>query len=293
MKYKIVVVMLCTVFLMGVAGAQIAPDPQIMQAINHTRALDNHTHVPKVTGPGEKDDEYDALPCSGYLEPSDDPWVARPENPMFVQAWKALYGYRYNDRSPQHVAELRQTIARVRQQQGENFPTWVLDKLGTEYMMANRVALGPGLRPPRFMWLPFDDALMLPLNNESVAKETPDRKFFYTREEMLLKRYMSDSNVSALPATLDEYVAQVIKPTLQRQKDAGAVAVKFEAAYLRTLNFGDPDRESAERIYSQYARGGVPSKADYIKVQNELLRDIAREAGRLGREVDIHTGAGW
>src|SRR5437868_13690599 len=122
MKYKIVVVMLCTVFLMGVAGAQIAPDPQIMQAINHTRALDNHTHVPKVTGPGEKDDEYDALPCSGYLEPSDDPGVARPATPTIAQARKALYGHRYNDRSPEHVAELRPNTAHVQQPQVENLP---------------------------------------------------------------------------------------------------------------------------------------------------------------------------
>ncbi|HZR33334.1 MAG TPA: amidohydrolase family protein [Terriglobales bacterium] len=278
----------CSISLLG----QTAPDPQIMQAINSIKALDNHTHVPKVVRPGEKDDEYDALPCGGFLEPVDDPWIARPDNPRFLQAWKALYGYRYNDKSPQHLAELRETISKVRREQGENFPTWVLDKLGIEYMMANRVGMGPGLKPPRFMWVPFDDALMLPLNNQSVANDTPDRKFFYGREEMLLKRYMSESGVDLLPATLDEYVTSIIKPTLERQKKAGAVAVKFEAAYLRTLNFGDPEREEAARIYAQHARGGVPGKADYLKVQNALFREIAGEAGRLGLAVHIHTGAG-
>ena len=67
--------------------------------------------------------------------------------------------------------------------------------------------------------------------------ENPDRKFFFTREEMLLRRYLTDLKLSTAPATLDEYLKQVITPTLERQKAGGAVAVKFEAAYLRSLDF--------------------------------------------------------
>jgi predicted TIM-barrel fold metal-dependent hydrolase len=168
----------------------------------------------------------------------------------------------------------------------------VLDKLNIKYMLANRVAMGPGLKAPRFLWVPFDDALMLPLNNRSVANETPDRNFFYRREENLLKRYMTEAGVSTLPATLDQYVSQVIVPTLQHQKQAGAVAIKFEAAYLRSLNFAEPDRPAATRIYQQYSRSGAPSKPDYLKLQDVLFREIAREAGRVGLAVHIHTGAG-
>jgi predicted TIM-barrel fold metal-dependent hydrolase len=271
---------------------QTAPDAQLMQEINRIPALDNHTHMPKVVAAGEKDEDFDALPCGEYLEPVADPRMARPENPLFLQGWKELYGYSYDDKSPEHLRELENNMQRVRREQGENFPTWVLDKLNIKYMLANRVAMGPGLKEPRFLWVPFDDALMLPLNNQSVASETPDRKFFYGREEKLLKRYITEAGVSAKPATLDQYVSQVIIPTLQRQKQAGAVAVKFEAAYLRPLNFAEPDRPAATRIYQQYARGGVPSKSDYIKVQDVLFREIAREAGRVGLVVHIHTGAG-
>jgi uncharacterized protein len=259
--------------------------------IDRIQALDNHTHVPKVVGPGEKDDDYDALPCSGFLEPSDDPAQARPDNPLFLEAWHNLYGYRYNDKQPEHLQELRQTIERVRREQRENFPTWVLDKLNIKYMLANRVAMGAGLKPPRFLWVPFDDALMVPLDNETMA-DTPDRKFFYQREHMVLEKYLRDSGASALPATLEDYRAQVVTPTLERQKKAGAVAVKFEAAYLRSLNFGEAKPQEAAQIYAKYARAGVPSKADNVIVQDMLFRAIAREAGRLGMAVHIHTGAG-
>jgi predicted TIM-barrel fold metal-dependent hydrolase len=277
--------------LAGEPLPQTSPDPVLMAEIKKIKAVDNHTHVPKVLAPGEKDDDYDALPCSGYLEPSDDPAMARPDNPLFLEAWQKLYGYKHNDKSPEHVRELLETKQRVAREQGDNFPMWVLDQLGIEYMLANRVAMGRGLNPPHFLWVAFDDALMLPLNAQAMA-DTPDRKFFYQREAMLLKRYMSESDISALPPTLDEYIAKVIVPTLERQKKAGAVAIKFEAAYLRSLNFAEPQENEARQIFARYVKGGVPSKPEYIKLQDFLFRAIAREAGPLGLAVHIHTGAG-
>jgi hypothetical protein len=78
---------------------------------------------------------------------------------------------------------------------------------------------------------------------------TPDRKFFYQREVILPKRYLSESGISALPATLDDYLAKVVAPTLERQKKAGAVPVKFEAVYLRSLNFAEPQEDEARQIF--------------------------------------------
>ena len=145
--------------------AQTSPDAYVLGEINKIKALDNHTHVPKVLAAGEKDDDFDALPCGNNLEPSADPNMARSDNPLFLAAWQKLYGYKHSDRDPAHVRELLETKQRVAREQGDNFPTWVLDQLGIEYMLANRVAMGRGLNPPRFLWIPFDDALMLPLNN--------------------------------------------------------------------------------------------------------------------------------
>lgn len=283
-------------FLLVGARAQSA-DPQLLAEINKIKAIDNHSHPPKLVSAGEKDDDFDALPCDP-LEPSDPTTVSRPENPQYLAAWKALYHYPHNDMQPAHVKELLAARQKVIQEQGDNFPNWVLDQLGIETELANRIALGRGLKPPRFRWVPFDDALLLPLDNASVANETPDRKFFYSREEMLLKRYLKDLNLAALPATLEEYTAKVVTPTLEHQKQNGAVAIKFEAAYLRTLDFGRIPlhpaavQTQAATLYEMYAHGGVPPWDAYITIQDYLMRYIAREAGRLGLPVHFHTGGG-
>ena len=283
--------------VLATAGWAQTADPDLLAAINKIKAIDNHSHPPKLVAPGEKDDDFDALPCDP-LEPSDPTTIGRPENPQFLAAWKALYGYRYNDMNAEHVRELLEKKKEVRQREGDNFPNWVLDQLGIETEFANRIALGRGLKPPRFRWVPFDDALLLPLNNTNVANETPDRKFFYSREEMLLKRYLKDLNLTALPATLQEYTSKVVTPTLEAQKRNAAVAIKFEAAYLRSLDFGPIPLDQAQslneaaQIYSRYVQGGIPSKSDYLTLQNYLMRYVAREAGRLGLPVHFHTGGG-
>jgi uncharacterized protein len=268
-----------------------APDPQLLAEINKIKAIDNHSHPPRIVGPNEKDDEFDALPCDP-LEPSALPTMLRPENPRFLAAWKGLYGYKYDDMRPEHVRELMETKKRVASQQGDHFLVWVLDQLGIESELANRVAMGRGLEVPRFRWVPFDDPLLLPLNNQNLANESPDKKFFYSREEMLLKKYLRELGLSANPATLEQYTAKVITPALEQQKKNGAVAVKFEAAYLRSLDFENTSLEDARKIYSQYIKGGTPPTPDYLKLQDYMFRYLAREAGRLGLPIHIHTGGG-
>ena len=289
---KTAAVLLVCVFVAAALRAQTA-DPQLLAEINKIKAIDNHSHPPKLVSPGEKDDDFDALPCDP-LEPSDPTTISRPENPQYLAAWKALYNYPYNDRSPEHVKELLATKQKVMQEQSDNFPNWVLDQLGIETELANRVELGRGLQPPRFRWVPFDDALMYPLKTSSLASETPDRKFFFQRETMLLRRYMKDVGLDGmLPKTLDEYAKTIVTPVLEQQKKNGAVAIKFEAAYLRSLDFGPSEPlEAVQQIYFHYVKSGVPPNADYTRLQNALFRYIAREAGRLGLPVHIHTGGG-
>src|SRR6185437_7529111 len=243
----------------SVARAQ-APDPQLLAEIQMIKAIDNHSHPPKLVSPGEKDDEFDALPCDP-LEPSVPTTTSRPENPQYLAAWKALYNYPYDDATPEHVKEFIAARNKVIQQQGDNFPNWVLDQLGIETELANRIALGRGLQPPRFRWVPFDDALMFPLKNSGLQSESPDRKFFFSRENQLLRRYMDELSVNAMPRTLAEYTQRVITPSLELQKKQGAMAIKFEAAYLRSLDFGpvppDPaaDMAKAGTVYSHFIKG--------------------------------------
>jgi predicted TIM-barrel fold metal-dependent hydrolase len=142
------------------------------------------------------------------------------------------------------------------------------------------------LAAPRFRWVPFVDALLFPLDNTAIAAYTPDRKIFFAREDALLKRYMTALNVARRPATLDAYLSQVVTPTLERLKREGAVAIKYEAAYLRSLNFTRGDRAAADRAYTKGA------DADYTQLQDVIFHHIAVQAGRLGLPVHIHTGYG-
>src|SRR5690348_2188152 len=118
-------------------------DPYLVSEIAKIRAVDNHTHVAKLVGAGEVDRDFDALPCD-IIEPGGDVAWASQDNPRVLQAWKKLYGYKYDDRKPEHVRELIAAREQVMRTQGDNFPTWVLDQLGIEYLFANRIAMGRG-----------------------------------------------------------------------------------------------------------------------------------------------------
>src|SRR6185295_7310512 len=150
--------------------AQSPADPALLAEIAKIKAIDNHTHVTRVVGSGEEDHEYDALPFE-LLEPFPLMVRLRPDNLEYTAAWRALFGYRYRDMSEAHVRELAGIKSRAKRTHGDGYPAWVLDQLGIETMLANRVAMGRGLAAPRFRWVSYVDALVFPLSNE-VAKRT-------------------------------------------------------------------------------------------------------------------------
>lgn len=270
---------------------QSEADRRLADEIFQLKAIDNHAHPLRAVREGEEDREYDAL-VPDVLEPPPLPARLRPDNPEYVGAWRDLWGYRHEDMSEAHAQEVLEARRRAARERGDDYPAWVLDKLNIDVMLANRVVMGRGLTPRRFRWASFVDALMLPLSSEAVRKQHPDFAAFYPGEDALLRRYLSELKMSAVPATLGEYVARVVTPTLERQKRDGAVAVKFEAAYLRGLDFANASEAEAARVYARYARGGAPQAAEYKPLQDFLFRRIAREAGRLGLAVHIHTGSG-
>ena len=254
----------------GAAAAQDRIDPQLAAAISQIKAIDNHAH-PVV--PGGKDTDFDALPVD-VMEPSSDPVGVRERNPSFARAARALFGDSAKEQ--------------IKSQQGDAYPAWVLDKVGIDIMLANRVAMAGGIVPPRFRWVPYEDALLFPLDNSRLAAQSPDRKTFFADEDRLLRRYFEECGMKSRPSKFSDYLSNVVTPTLERQKKGGAIAVKFEAAYLRSLDFGNPSRSEADRVYSS-AR---PSNEEYKKLQDYLFRYIAAECGRLGMAVHLHTAAG-
>src|SRR5215813_13691654 len=250
---------------------QSGVDRNLLSDILKIKAIDNHAHPLKYVAPGEKpDDEYDALPLEAI--PSFPlPVRLMPTNLEFTRAWHDLYKYSHDDMSEAHVRELMNAKQKVLQERGESFPNWVLDQLNIETMFANRVAMGRGLTAPGFRWVSFVDALIFPLSNEAAKRTSPDYKGFYPAEEKLLKRYVADLQLKALPASLDAYLKTVVTPTLELQKRNGAVALKYEAAYLRKLDFDDPDEARARATYARYVRGGEAPARDYKALQDFLF----------------------
>jgi predicted TIM-barrel fold metal-dependent hydrolase len=269
--------------------AQVAIDPDLARYINNIRAIDSHAHPMRPVAAGAPaDSEYDALPLDG-IPPFDLPNRLKPDDPIWRQAQAALYRIPLTATGTAYHTSLKAAVAAAQRTNGTRFPAWALDQAGIDVMMSNRVAMGAGLEAPRFRWIAFADPLMLPLDVSGEASRTPDTRSLYPREAKLLRRYLRELNVRTLPASLDEYVRTVVGGALTKWRTSGAAGIKFEAAYLRPLDFDDADAASAARIYTRYAKGGVPSRADYKTLEDYLFRAIAREAGRQHLPIQIHT----
>jgi uncharacterized protein len=271
--------LLAALLLAGCTREQpAAVDADLAAEIGRIKAIDNHAHPVRIVPKGAPPDrEFDALPVDN-MEPQSDPVNLRPGSAPVMEAARALYGIT--------------SKSRTMQEKGDQYPAWVLDQMGVDVMLANRVAMGPSIQPPRFRWVPYADALLFPLDNSNLANQNSDRKSFFALEDLLRHRYLADAGFEKPPASLAGYLAAVVTPTLERQKQGGAVAEKFEAAYLRSLAFDRVDRAAAERVYRRFAAGGVAPDAEYKLLQDYLFRFVAGECGRLGMAVHLHTMAG-
>jgi len=273
----------------GPGRGALAVDSGLARTIAGIRAVDNHAHPMRPIPPGAPPDtEFDALPLDG-IPPFPLPWRLTLASPVWSRAAAALYGPAAADTDAAGRKALEAARDSALRALGNGFPDWALDRAGIQVMFANRVAMGPGLHATRFRWVPFDDALLFPLDTRREATRTPDTRSLYPREAALLRRYLGDLGFRAPPRSLDEYIVRVIVPTLERQEKAGAVAVKFEAAYLRSLDFAAPDPAAAHRVYAKYVGGGAPTHAEYRTLEDYLFRVVAHEAGRLGLAVHIHV----
>jgi predicted TIM-barrel fold metal-dependent hydrolase len=267
-----------------------ATDPDLAAFINGIKAVDNHAH-PNTIEPGDKG--ADALPLDG-LGAIELPARVRPGSQTWLDASKALFGFAGTVLNENELKVLSVASKDTMRRKGERFPDWALDQAGIEVMLANRIAMGTGLSAPRFRWVTYVDALMFPLSTKAEAAQTPDREKLFPLEVQLLKKYLTDLNIPKLPASLAEYLEHIVTATLEAQKKGGCIAVKFEAAYLRSLDFEKVSMQSAAEVYARYVDGTEPSLENYKLLQDFLFRYIAREAGRLGMAVHIHSfpGAG-
>ena len=287
----------CPVLLIMLAGtssvhAQARPLPgadlqkiydRLLKQIDRIPIYDNHSHA---TFPDDSD--MDAM-----ASPPDESTVMRlrDSNPEFVAAAKALFGYSYDDFKPEHAKWLIDKKKAAEAAGGTAYWDSILDKMNIETCLANRVALAPYLDPKRFHWVFFVDSFLFPFDNHNLIAKNGDMAVYIPLQERVLQRYMKQENVNELPANLAGYEA-FIRQTLADNQKKGGVAMKFEAAYFRSLYFRDPPREKGEAIYAQFRAGGVPSEEDYRTFQDYFFRVLIDQAGKLKLPVHFHSAVG-
>jgi predicted TIM-barrel fold metal-dependent hydrolase len=271
-------------------------DPEIAAQVYAIKAIDNHAH-PVLPPPNDKTDrDFDALPVDN-MEPETDVVSWRPDNPQLPAAWKALWNFDaprdfHLPLDPESLRRLQAARNVVKPREGLHYDQWMLDQAGIGVMVANRVAMGPGIEQPRFRWVPYADALLFPFDTSALAAQTPDKRLFYPLEDRLRVHVLEALGLKSVPASLHDYLVRVVTPTLERQRAGGAIAEKFEIAYLRSFDFSDPSEREAARIYAKWASRSSPDSLDYKVLQDFLFRYIAGECGRLGMAVHLHTLSG-
>jgi len=277
----------------SVASGQSSPYPatdveklyqDLLGKVNAIPLYDNHAH------PGFADDaDVDAMAA-----PPEESSVLRlrDDNPEFVTAAKSLFAYPYDDFQPEHAKWLADRKNAAKQSPGSAYFDQILDKLNVETCLANRAFMAPYLDAKRFHWVFFGDSFFYPFDNRAQTASTPDMGVYIPLQEKMLARWKKQEGVQGLPEDLAGYEDFVRRTMADNQQKHGAVAIKFEAAYFRSLYFGDPPRAHAEAVYSKYRAGGVPTEGEYKQFQDYIFRVMVEQSGKLHLPMHFHSAVG-
>jgi len=288
---RVGVILLSVIVLAISAASQARPLPgndvqqlyqELLPQIEQIPIFDHHAH------PGYADDpDVDAMaapPGSAALR-------ERETNPELVAAAKALWGYPYDDLSPEHEKWLIQKKAEMKKQLGQQYFDQILDKLNIEQGVANRAMMADYLDPKRFVWVFFMDSFMWPFNNQLETARNADEQVYIPLQEKMLHRWMQQEGISKLPPKFSDYL-EFINRTVEDNQKKGGIAMKFEVAYFRPLTFSDPARAEAEAIYKKYIGGAVPNEREYRTFQDFIFRYLVVLGGKLQLPVHIHSAVG-
>ena len=257
---------------------------RLLKQIDAIPMFDNHAH------PGFADDsDVDAM-----ASPPDESSTlrVREDNPEFVAGAKALFGYPYDDFKAEHAKWLADKTKAAEQSGSTAYFDSLLDKLNVEVCLANRAMMAPYLDPKRYHWVFFGDSFFFPFDNAAQRASTPDMGVYVPLQEKMLSRFKKQEGVEGLPSDLAGYEDFLRRTMADNQQKHGGVAIKFEAAYFRTLYFTDPPRAHAEAIYNKYRSGGVPSADEYREFQDYIFRVILNQAEKLHLPVHVHSAVG-
>jgi len=257
---------------------------RLLKQIDAIPMYDNHAH------PGFSDDTAVDAMASPPGESST--LRLRDDNPEFVAAAKALFAYPYDDFRPEHAKWLVEKKKAAEQAGGVGYFDGILDKLNVDICLANRALMASYLDPKRFHWVFFGDSFFYPFDNSAERASTPDMAVYVPLQEKMLARWKKQEGLEGLPEDLAGYEDFVRRTMTDNQQKHGGVAIKFEAAYFRSLYFGDPPRAHAEAVYNKYREGGVPTEGEYKQFQDYIFRVMVDEAGKLHLPMHFHSAVG-
>jgi hypothetical protein len=257
---------------------------RLLKYIEAIPMYDNHAH------PGFADDaDVDAMASP----PGESATMRlRDDNPEFVAGAKALYQYPYDDFQPEHSQWLANKKKAAERAGGVRYFDQLLDKLNVEVCLANRAMMAAYLDPQRFHWVFFGDAFFYPFDNRAQTASTPDMGVYVPLQEKMLARWKKQQGLEGLPEDLAGYEDFVRRTMADNQQNHGGVAIKFEAAYFRSLSFSDPPRAHAAAVYEKYRAGGVPTEGEYRQFQDYIFRVMVNQAGELHLPMHFHTAVG-
>jgi uncharacterized protein len=274
-------VMFCVLSLTAPgAFAQDAVDARLLAEIQKIRAIDNHTHADAVDA--ARPDRWKRENPLGVSRYPDVVPLAR-DNPEWRLAWKALYGYPHRDAELPHLQALLESKRKALAAGGKDWPATVLDRSNVEVALVNTVHRGPGLDNGRFRWVPYAEPLLVPF--------APERaQLVYSGGDATLADLLAKAGLTSVPRKYGEYREKLIRPTLARWKQEGAVAIKFLTAYRAPIEFSCGDDALGEMLF-----GNIDSMYDQPSLdllESVLFCEIAAIAGEQGLAVHIHTGNG-
>jgi hypothetical protein len=264
------------------ALAQDRVDSALVAEIASIRAIDDHTHDDPIYAERVKTWSADS-PLGSPAYP--DTLTLRRDNPEWIRAWRALYGYRYQDMQPAHLRELLATKKRLMLEKADQWPRYVLDAAGVDIAFVNATHLGVGQENGRFRWVPWADPLLWPFSGEKSVLGFPGGG-------SSIGQLQREAGVAALPASLNGYVTQIVEATLAKWSATGVVAIKFLSAYRRGIDFALVDPDVAASVYTRAMSGLPVDSPQHKSLEDYLFHEIATHAGAHRLVVQIHTGNG-
>ena len=172
---------------------------RLLPQIERIKLFDHHAH------PAFPDDpDVDIAP-----PPPGATWLRlREDNPEHVAAARALFGFPFADLAGAHAQWLVDKKAALKKASpGAQYFDQILDRVGIETSLANRVAMADYLNPSRFKWVFFVDCFMFPFDNAALAARNADEAAYMPLQTKLLKQYAQQVGLNTFPSTIADYLA--------------------------------------------------------------------------------------